>query len=282
MRHLIAKTIAATAIGLVLLGGAYAASVPAVRHIASGWWNSPERMTALPDNPQVHYQDGTVEYARAVAGLLPTAVARVEAIHGRPFGRPVTLGVYASREAFIAANGTGSPGPVGVMFLGSVRLSPVLFSDQRQRLPAILTHELSHAHIASWITGLAYLRLPHWFTEGLGVMVSGGGGAEGVTELQAREAIRGSDHIAVESAGSLLNLATVKFERPPESPDTSFRTLLAYRQAGLFVAFLHDTDPAGFARMMNAIFDGRPFAEAVMTGFQTDLQTLWSRFALGA
>jgi hypothetical protein len=51
---------------------------------------------------------------------------------------------------------------------------------------------------------------------------------------------------------------------------------------GLFVAFLHDTDPAGFARMMNAVLDGRPFAEAVTTGYQTDLQTLWLRFAQGA
>jgi len=41
-------------------------------------------------------------------------------------------------------------------------------------------------------------------------MVSGGGGAEGVSELQAREAIWRGDHIAIDSAGSLLNLAAVK------------------------------------------------------------------------
>ena len=281
MRYLISKIIIATAMALVLLGGAYAASVPAVRHIASGWWNNPARMAALPENPLVHYQDGAVDYARAVAQLLPTAIARVEAIQGRPFGRPVTIGVYASRDAFIAANGTGSPGPVGVTFLGSVRLSPVLFFNQRQRLPAILTHELSHAHMVTWTTGLAFMRLPHWFREGLGVMVSGGGGAEGVSELQAREAIRRGDHIAIESAGALLNLTTVKFEHPQEQSNTSFRTQLAYRQAGLFVAFLHDTDAAGFARMMNAILDGRPFVEAVKAGYDTDLQTLWSRFAGG-
>ena len=282
MRYLISKTIVATAMALVLLGGAYAASVPAVRHIASGWWNNPERMAALPENPLVHYQDGALDYARTVAQLLPTAIARVEAVHGRQFGRPVTLGVYASREAFIAANGTGSPGPVGVMFLGSVRLSPVLFSNQRQRLPAILTHELSHAHIGTWITGLAYMRLPHWFREGLGVMVSGGGGAEGVSEREAREAIRRGDHIAIESAASLLNLTTVKFEHPQESSNTSFRNQLAYRQAGLFVAFLHDTNPAGFAQMMNAVLDGRPFAEAVRTGYEIDLPTLWLGFAQAA
>jgi hypothetical protein len=109
-------------------------------------------------------------------------------------------------------------------------------------------------------------------------MASEGGGAEGVSELQARDAIRRGDHIAIESAGSLLNLINVKFELPPEIPNTSFRMLMAYRQAGLFVTFLHDTNPAGFARMMNAILDGHPLAEAVTRGYETDLHELWLRF----
>lgn len=163
-------------------------------------------------------------------------------------------------------------------FFGHVILSPVLFSTQRQRLPAILTHELSHAHLQSWLSPLAYIRLPNWFKEGLAVMVSRGGGAERVSEVEAREAIRHGDHIAIESAGSLLNLAAVKFEQPQEIPNTSSRILMAYRQAGLFVAFLHDTSPAGFARMMTAVLDGRPFAEAVTAGYETDLHVLWSDF----
>ena len=157
-------------------------------------------------------------------------------------------------------------------------MSPVLFSAQRQRIPAILTHELSHAHLQSWISQLTFIRLPNWFKEGLAVMISGGGGAEGVSELQARDAIRRGDQIAVETAGSLLNLAGIKFERPPEIPNTSFRIQMAYRQAGLFVAFLGDTNPVGFARMMDAVLEGHPFAEAVTTGYQTDLHALWRRF----
>ena len=279
MRHPISRTIAATVMGFVLLAAVSAAAVPAVRHIASGLWNNPEGLAALPEAPQVHYQDGASERARAVAMLLPGAVARVEAIHGRRFAYPVTVGVYASPEAFAAANGTGFAGAVGVTFFGRVMLSPVLFSTQRQRMPAILTHELSHAHIRSWISELTYIRLPHWFKEGLAVMVSEGGGAEGASALQARDAIRRGDHIAIEGAGSLLNLIDVKFERPPEIPDTSFRVQMAYRQAGLFVTFLHETNSAGFARMMNAILDGHPLAEAVPTGYETDLHELWLRFA---
>lgn len=279
MRYPIAKTIAATAVGVVLLAAAAAAAVPTVRHFASGWWNNPEGLAALPGNPQVRYERGASEQARIVAGLLPAAIVQVEAVHGRPFARPVTVGVYVTPEAYVAANGLGSRRAVGMTFLGRVMLSPALFATQRHRLPAILTHELSHAHLRTWISQLAVMRLPQWFKEGLAVMVSGGGGAEGVSVLQARDAIRRGDHIAIESTSSLLNLGNVRFAQPPEIPDTSFRIQMAYRQAGMFVAFLHDTDPVGFARMMNAILDGRPFADAVTTGYESDVQTLWLRFA---
>lgn len=80
-------------------------------------------------------------------------------------------------------------------------------------------------------------------------------------------------------AGSLFEFISIKFERPPQIPITSFRIQMFYRQAGLFVTFLHDANPAGFAHMMNAILDGRPFAEAVTAGYEADLPTLWSRFA---
>jgi hypothetical protein len=282
MRHSVIKIIAAAAIGIVVLATVAAAAVPTVRHIASAWWNSPDGLAALPGSPQVHYESGAFEQARIVARLLPAAIAQVEAAHGRRFAHPVTVGVYITPEAFIAANGLGSRRSVGMTFLGRVMLSPALFSTQRDRLPAILTHELSHAHLQSWIWQLRFMRLPQWFKEGLGVMVSGGGGAEGVSELQARDAIRRGDHIAIESSNSLFNLAAVKFARSPEIPDTSFRILMAYRQAGLFVTFLHETNPVGFVRMMNAILDGRPFAEAVTTGYETDVQMLWLRFVQAA
>jgi hypothetical protein len=161
-----AKSIAATAIGDVLL--AAVAAVPTMRHIASEWWNNPEGLAALRENPQVHYESGASERARTVAALLPTAIAQVEAVHGRRFAHPVTVGVYVTPEAFVVANGLGSRRSVGMTFLGRVMLSPVLFSAQRQRLPAILTHELSHAHLRSWISQLAVMRLPQWFKDGFG------------------------------------------------------------------------------------------------------------------
>lgn len=108
-------------------------------------------------------------------------------------------------------------------------------------------------------------------------MVSGGGGAEFVSEIEARNAIRRGDRIAIESAGSWRNLTGIKFENPSVTP-AGLRAMMGYRQAGLFVTFLRDRDAAGFARAMAAVFDGRPFGEAVMAGYGRDLWTLWADF----
>jgi hypothetical protein len=277
MRYLIAKMIAAVAISTMLLVAVSAATIPTVRHAVSGALNSPDQLAALPENHQVHYEPGGAEHARAVAALLPAAIARIESVQGRAFARPVTVGVYVSQEAFAAGNGLGHPRAAGVTFFGRVTLSPLLFSTQRKRLQGILTHEMSHAHLQGWISTLAYIHLPNWFKEGLAVMVSGGGGAEFVSEAEAREAIRRGDRIAIESEGSWRNLTGIKFENPQASPVGS-RAMMGYRQAGLFVTFLHDRDPAGFARMMAAVLDGRPFAEAITAGYGTDLQALWAGF----
>src|SRR5262249_60250832 len=107
---------------------------------------------------------------------------------------------------------------------------------------------------------------------------SGGGGAEGVSEVEARDAIWRDDRIAIQSSNSLFNFSAIRFAQPPEIPDTSFRIQMGYRQAGMFVTFLNSSKPDGFGRMMNAILDDRPFVEAVATGYGTDLQTLWLRF----
>jgi hypothetical protein len=275
MRRLISWVIA-TAVAFVILAGAGAAMVPTVHHLVSAWWNDPEAMSALPDSPRVHYEEGAIDYARAVAALLPAAIARIEDMQGRRFAQPVTIGVYASPTAYAATNATGSPGAVGLMYLGKVRLSPGLYFRQRHRLPAILTHELSHAHLRGWIADAAYVRLPNWFKEGLAVAVSDGGGGEGVSEMQAMAAIQSGDHITVDNAGSFLNLSQLTFVQ--EKPPTSFRIQMAYRQAGVFVSYLRASNPEGFSRMMAAILDRRSFVDAVTAGYQADINQLWSQF----
>jgi hypothetical protein len=279
MRRRILWVVIGVPLALIVIGAGAAFSLPAVRHAVSALWNIPDQLPALTANSQVHYQTGAEDYARDVAALLPDAIKRIESVHGRRFAHPVTVAVYATPEAYAAANGLGSTVPVGVTFFGRVNLSPKLFWPQHQRLPAILVHELSHAHIQGWIGGNASIHLPNWFKEGLAVMVSGGGGAELVSEEEARAAIQRGEQIAIDDAGSLQNLVGIKFERAPaKTTPPWYPVVLAYRQAGNFVSYLRVSNAPGFERMMNAILDGRSFAEAMSVGYHDDVRSLWQEF----
>ena len=72
---------------------------------------------------------GHARHRCLATALLPTAIARVEAAQGRPFAHPVIVAVYATPVAYMAANGHGSMGPVGVTFAGRVNLSPALYAE---------------------------------------------------------------------------------------------------------------------------------------------------------
>jgi hypothetical protein len=280
MRRRIIWIVLAAPIALITVALGTAAAMPAARHLASALWNVPDRLPALADNGQVHFEPGAEDYAREVSRLLPAALTQIEAAQGRPFAHPVTVGVYATPEGFAAANASGNPGNVGVTAFGRLVLSPTLNGAQHNRLPALLTHELSHAHLQGYLSVYAFVRLPNWFKEGLAVMVSSGGGAEFVSEREARRTIERGEHIEIEDTGSFLNLTDIRFARGPAGISSSHRTVMAYRQAGMFVSFLHGSDRPGFNRMMDAILAGRPFAEAVRVGYQNDIQSLWQKFAV--
>jgi hypothetical protein len=132
--------------------------------------------------------------------------------------------------------------------------------------------------MVGWIGAYAYLRVPTWFKEGLAVMLSGGGGAELVGEEEARTAIERGEQIVIEDTGSLQNPVEVRLEKVPSNKPPWYPVVLAYREAGMFVKYLREMDEPGFDRMMNAMLDGRPFAEAVSVGYRDDVRSLWQRF----
>ena len=263
---------------LIIIGAGAAFSLPMTRHMISGLWNMHDRLPALSNNSQVHYQPGAEDFARDVAALYPDAIARVEVVHGRRFAHPVTVGAYATAEAYAAANGVGSDIPVGVTFAGRVNLSPKLFWPQHRRLRALLTHELSHAHIQGWIGEFKYVYLPTWFKEGLAVMISEGGGAELVSEDEARAAIQRGERLVINDVVSLPNSIDVRLEKAPANTPAWYPVVLAYREAGMFLSYLRESDRPAFDRMMNASLDGRPFVEAVTVGYHDDVRSLWEAF----
>jgi hypothetical protein len=267
-----------TLLAMTALGGAIVLFVPQMRHGISAMWNLPDFLPAYSGNAHLRYEPGAEDFARAVAELLPDAIARIEAVHGRGFKKPTIIAVYLTKEAYAAANGLGSAVPVGVTTLGRVHLSPDLFGSQRHRLRAIVTHELSHAHLVGWLGKIAYFRLPNWFVEGLAVMVSDGGGAEFVGEDEARMALKRGERIVVNEVKILGDGHAIHLEQMPTGRSPLSRFHLAYRQSGMFVAYLRDSDRSAFDQVMLTILNGGPLGDAIKAGYNEDLQSLWRKF----
>jgi hypothetical protein len=144
----------------------------------------------------------------------------------------------------------------------------------------VLTHELSHAHLAQWLPLAVDLRLPIWFREGLAVLASDGGGAEGVSQEDLRVALAKGDRIALPAQGSLLNLTALRFEKPSSEPANNVaRAHLAYREAGAFLDYLRSRDPAAFAAMLRAIYAQRPLAASLADAYGQTIEELWGGFA---
>jgi hypothetical protein len=109
-------------------------------------------------------------------------------------------------------------------------------------------------------------------------MVSGGGGAELVSEDEARAAIQRGEKIVIDDAGSPSTLADLQVEKVAENRPPWYPVVLAYREAGMFVNYLRESDRPAFDRTMNAILDDRPFTEAVTAAYHDNVRSLWEKF----
>ena len=281
--HRFIRIAAVSAFALVAAGCVAVAAVPMLRHYLVALFNDPRDLPVLESDARVHFEPRARACALEVAALLPAALARVEAAQGRPFARDPTIGVYASYESYARANGLEDSAIAAVSRSGRVLLSPTLCGEERVRLPGVLTHELSHTHLFGWRSSLFSARPPSWFTEGLAVMVSDGGGAEGVSEAEAAEALRKGYAIVVTDKGLWRDFASIRFELEPPRDSSrddfvTFRQRLAYRQAAMFVAWLREHDPDAFATLMRRIENGESFSDSFQASYAASLREPWRDF----
>ncbi len=240
----------------------------------------PEDLPRSERDPRVHFEAGANFCAAEVAALLPRAIQHVEAMQGRPFARDPVVAVYSSPALFAKANGFGHPNVAGASQWGRITLSPRLCTTERPRLAAVLTHELSHAHLLSWRSWYVFERPPSWFSEGLAVMVSGGGGAEGVDEEAAAQALLRGYAIAIQHKGRWLDFAAIPFRIEPLVPSIP-RQRLAYRQAAMFVNWLLARRPSAFYQLLHEIESGKPFSAAFLKSYGLPPESQWQDFVSG-
>jgi hypothetical protein len=242
-------------------------------------WNDPTSLPFLPEDSRIHYEPAARACAERIAGLLPGAIAQIEEAQGRPFARPPQIGVYASYQSYARANGLGDAGVAAVTRAGWALLSPTLCEDENERLGSVVTHELSHVHLFGWRPRNA-TRPPAWFTEGLAVAVSGGGGAEGLSDDEARRAIRSDVRVILDDV-PWTNFAALRFSREPACAAPcnlwTYRQRLAFRQAGLFVSWLRELKPEAFRQLLRDLEQGADFQQAFAESFGHQWENYWER-----
>ncbi len=225
----------------------------------------------LPENRQIVYEPGAEDLARQVSAALPAAVATVERRQYAPFRDWEAIRIYVFNDRRRYAHFSHA----SVLSRGSSTVDEVYLSEKlRERadtLPAIVTHELSHLHLRQYVgTYRTVTDVPGWFAEGLAVAVSGGGGAENVTAAQAATFVRTGARFEPDEAGSILGHKTAH--------DYGLEPHMYYRQASLFVEYLHDTDPRAFRAALVDLYAGTQFRDVWPRHYGRPLAALWRGF----
>lgn len=223
---------------------------------------------ACTPDPRILCEPGSEALAARVAAALPVAQASIEQAQFARFPDPVRIHTYASRASFSRHSSAG-PAAAGVVTFGIAHISPVALALP-EGVQAILTHELSHLHLAQQLGSLSMSRLPAWFSEGLATWASSGGGGGNAHEPNVIVGLRHGKHFDPVEAQSLWKPYLVLPER------MAFSTY--YSQTRLFVAFLHDADPAAFRQLLDRLGRREPFAGALHAAYGRPLAALWREF----
>jgi len=261
----------ATQIALLLVAVLGVSGCTATRAVVAHF-QSTGRFVPLAADPRIVYEPGAEAFAQAVAPFLPQAVVDVEAGHYRAFSRPVVVHVCATEACFTRFTGASPEAKGSVHGTQGLFLNPTLL-QQPERMRAILTHELSHLHLAGYVRLWA---LPAWFNEGLAAYVSGGGGAEHVSEAEAAKAIAAGIMLEpTDSRSWLINDTTGPF-RKSGMPEAAH---MFYRQSMMFIAYLKQSDPQAFRALLLDIEDGADFAHAFSSAYGNGVKSVWAEFA---
>jgi hypothetical protein len=245
------------------------AAVPALRNAALVYI-LPKTGFAPSDDPRVLVQSGktALDLSTLVTKHLPAAIDQVQKMQGYTLDKPLKIYVFDT-EADYSRLGGCPPGSRACVFGSQLSLAPKLMSEADTVL-AILTHELSHVLLQQRMGTWQISRVPPWFLEGLAVMVSDGGGTEGVGSQDAAAAIKSGQRFTPDMSKNWLSQKTASHYQLPHR--------LFYRQSALFVQHLKTAHSSSFDDLMRRMHSGMGFHEAFERSFTPSIDTLWAEF----
>ncbi len=226
---------------------------------------STDQFITLEQDTRILYEKGAEKHAQTVAIKLDSAIQTVEQKQYRKFTKPVKVHICNTIESFTSY--CVNHHAAGCVLNERLFLSPKNFISNQDAL----THELSHLHIEqqlgmiSWHSGY-----PSWFQEGLATYVSGGQGANKVTVEEARKAINQGSTFNPETSGNLI------FRKTAYS--YGLKSHMFYRQASMFVEYLHNLDKLKFKTLLLFVEDGKGFETAFSDAYSAPLSEIWKKF----
>ena len=213
----------------------------------------------------IHFEPGARAAADNLSAHYEQAVAQVEASLGGAIEKKPLVYLCASDVCFnkYAFNRSGRAEARG---RGDLILLKAKLLQGEGRLLAVFTHELVHAF---WSQRGVHCT-PRWWTEGLAVESSGGGGAEEVTVAAAIDALRDGQVFSASSENSCLS------RMPPEMNGMAWP--LFYRQSGMFVAWLRVSNAAAFSGLLKKLLAGENLSPAMETSYGKSMVSLHKKW----
>jgi len=226
---------------------------------------STDHFIVLEKDKRVVYEAGAEKFAEIVADKLDAAIDSVERGQYRKFTKPVTIHICNSVESFTAY--CVEHRAAGCVLNERLFLAPKNFQPHKEAL----THELSHLHMEQQLGMLSWhSRYPSWFQEGLATYISHGEGASKVTPDEAKKAIALGSSFSPDLSGSLIFAKTAS--------SYGLKPNMFYRQASMFVEYLHDLDVMKFKTFLLSVEDGKDFEKSFSSAYGATLNEIWKKF----
>lgn len=204
----------------------------------------------------------TLALARQLQQTYASAQKTIEQTHGATLKSPDVY-VCASEACYakyvLTADSSAETGQTGsTVILNAVRL---LKNDSG--VP-IFTHELSHIF---WFQH-GQRCFPRWWLEGMAVSTSGGG-AESVSDAQARQLLREGRVFQAALKNGCFN--------PAQRDNLSWAVY--YRQAAMFVSHLRESE-SNFAHALELMRQGEGVGPALQTAYGKPVAELWEQWRI--
>jgi hypothetical protein len=225
----------------------------------------------IGESPIIFYDIEEKDIATQIVKSLPTDILIVTKNQFVEFKDIEVLKVYvfSTKERYSTFSGS-TPKARGSAIENEIYISPII-KERIETLGKILTHELSHVHLRQYIgTWRYWTEVPGWFHEGLAVEVSGGGGAEKVSDVQAIAAIKSGKYFTPREESSLFGH---KF-----ASNFGLEPQMYYRQSGLFVRYLLDQNPEAFKKAYLALVNGTSFKDIWALSYGKPIPELWKEY----